>query len=213
MKCSKETLLLYAVTDRSWVGRQTLLEQAEDAIRGGATCVQLREKELEADAFLEEAVAAKTLCARYGVPLFINDNVEIAVQCGADGVHVGQSDLEAGRVRALVGEDMILGVSVQTVEQAAAAERAGADYLGAGAVFATATKPDAAEVSLETLRAICGAVSIPVVAIGGINRDNISRLAGYGICGAAVVSAIFGAGDIREACSVLRSLAEEVVGI
>ena len=198
MKCSKETLLLYAVTDRSWVGRQTLLEQAEDAIRGGATCVQLREKELEADAFLEEAVAAKTLCARYGVPLFINDNVEIAVQCGADGVHVGQSDLEAGRVRALVGEDMILGVSVQTVEQAAAAERAGADYLGAGAVFATATKPDAAEVSLETLRAICGAVSIPVVAIGGINRDNISRLAGSGICGAAVVSAIFGAGDIRE---------------
>ena len=178
MKCSKETLLLYAVTDRSWVGRQTLLEQAEDAIRGGATCVQLREKELEADAFLEEAVAAKTLCARYGVPLFINDNVEIAVQCGADGVHVGQSDLEAGRVRALVGEDMILGVSVQTVEQAAAAERAGADYLGAGAVFATATKPDAAEVSLETLRAICGAVSIPVVAIGGINRDNISRQIG-----------------------------------
>ena len=213
MKCSKETLLLYAVTDRSWVGRQTLLEQAEDAIRGGATCVQLREKELEADAFLEEAVAAKTLCARYGVPLFINDNVEIAVQCGADGVHVGQSDLEAGRVRALVGEDMILGVSVQTVEQAAAAERAGADYLGAGAVFATATKPDAAEVSLETLRAICGAVSIPVVAIGGINRDNISRLAGSGICGAAVVSAIFGAGDIREACSVLRRLAEAVVGI
>ena len=213
MKCSKETLLLYAVTDRSWVGRQTLLEQAEDAIRGGATCVQLREKELEADAFLEEAVAAKTLCARYGVPLFINDNVEIAVQCGADGVHVGQSDLEAGRVRALVGEDMILGVSVQTVEQAAAAERAGADYLGAGAVFATATKPDAAEVSLETLRAICGAVSIPVVAIGGINRDNISRLAGSGICGTAVVSAIFGAGDIREACSVLRRLAEEVVGI
>lgn len=213
MKCSKETLLLYAVTDRSWVGRQTLLEQAEDAIRGGATCVQLREKELEADAFLEEAVAAKTLCARYGVPLFINDNVEIAVQCGADGVHVGQSDLEAGRVRALVGEDMILGVSVQTVEQAAAAERAGADYLGAGAGFATATKPDAAEVSLETLRAICGAVSIPVVAIGGINRDNISRLAGSGICGAAVVSAIFGAGDIREACSVLRRLAEEVVGI
>ena len=213
MKCSKETLLLYAVTDRSWVGRQTLLEQAEDAIRGGATCVQLREKELEADAFLEEAVAAKTLCARYGVPLFINDNVEIAVQCGADGVHLGQSDLEAGRVRALVGEDMILGVSVQTVEQAAAAERAGADYLGAGAVFATATKPDAAEVSLETLRAICGAVSIPVVAIGGINRDNISRLAGSGICGAAVVSAIFGAGDIREACSVLRRLAEEVVGI
>ena len=195
------------------MGRQTLLEQAEDAIRGGATCVQLREKELEADAFLEEAVAAKTLCARYGVPLFINDNVEIAVQCGADGVHVGQSDLEAGRVRALVGEDMILGVSVQTVEQAAAAERAGADYLGAGAVFATATKPDAAEVSLETLRAICGAVSIPVVAIGGINRDNISRLAGSGICGAAVVSAIFGAGDIREACSVLRRLAEEVVGI
>ena len=213
MKCSKETLLLYAVTDRSWVGRQTLLEQAEDAIRGGATCVQLREKELEADSFLEEAVAAKTLCARYGVPLFINDNVEIAVQCGADGVHVGQSDLEAGRVRALVGEDMILGVSVHTVEQAAAAERAGADYLGAGAVFATATKPDAAEVSLETLRAICGAVSIPVVAIGGINRDNISRLAGSGICGAAVVSAIFGAGDIREACSVLRRLAEEVVGI
>lgn len=212
MKCSKDALLLYAVTDRSWVGRQTLLEQTEDAIRGGATCVQLREKDLEKAAFLDEAIAMKKLCGRYRVPLLINDDVEIAIKCGADGVHVGQSDSEAGSVRARIGEDMILGVSAQTVEQAIAAERAGADYLGVGAVFPTSTKLDAAEVPLETLRDICAAVTIPVVAIGGISRDNIARLSGSGIAGVALVSAIFAAGDIEKACAELRKLSGEVAG-
>jgi len=211
MKCNRESLLLYAVTDRSWTGDQTLLEQVEEAIRGGATCVQLREKELDPSAFLDEAITMKKLCVRHRVPLIINDNVEIAIKCGADGVHVGQSDSEAGSVRARIGADKILGVSAQTVEQAIAAQRAGADYLGVGAVFPTSTKPDAAEVSLETLRDICAAVSIPVVAVGGISRDNLSRLSGSGIAGVALVSAIFGAGDIRSACAVLRALAERAV--
>lgn len=211
MKCNRESLLLYAVTDRSWTGARSLLEQVEEAIDGGASCVQLREKELEEAAFLDEALAMKKLCAQRRVPLLINDSVEIAIACGADGVHVGQSDSEAGSVRARIGEDMILGVSAQTVEQAVAAERAGADYLGVGAVFPTSTKPDAAEVPLETLRDICAAVTIPVVAIGGISRDNLSRLSGSGIAGVALVSAIFAAGDIRGACAALRKLAERAV--
>lgn len=211
MEWNKEALLLYAVTDRSWTGEREILEQVEEAIQGGASCVQLREKELEEAAFLDEATAMRKLCDQYHVPFFINDNVDIAIQCSADGVHVGQSDMDPGSVRALVGEKMILGVSAQTVEQAIAAEKAGADYLGVGAVFPTSTKLDAAEVSLETLREICAAVSIPVVAIGGINRDNLSQLSGSGIAGVALVSAIFAASDIRGACAALRKSAEEAV--
>lgn len=211
MKCSKETMLLYAVTDRSWVGKQTLYEQVESALKGGATCVQLREKELDEAAFLEEAFALKKLCGKYGVPLIINDNVDIAMKCGADGVHVGQSDMAAGNVRKTVGDKMIIGVSAQTVEQALAAQAAGADYLGVGAVFPTSTKLDASEVSRQTLKEICAAVDIPVTAIGGINKSNISELSGTGVDGVALVSAIFAAENIEEECKVLKKLSGEMV--
>ena len=211
MKCDKKDLLLYAVTDRSWLGEQTLYEQVEEALKGGATFVQLREKELDDDTFLAEAIEIQELCKRYKVPFVINDNVEIARKMNADGVHVGQSDMEAGDVRALLGEDKILGVSAQTVEQAILAEQRGADYLGVGAVFHTGSKADADDVSHETLKAICQAVSIPVVAIGGIGKHNVLKLSGSGICGIAVISAIFAAEDITSATAELKALTEQAV--
>ena len=211
MKCDKKDLLLYAVTDRSWLGEQTLYEQVEDALKGGATFVQLREKELDDDTFLAEAIEIQELCKRYKVPFVVNDNVEIARKMNADGVHVGQSDMEAGNVRALLGEDKILGVSAQTVEQAILAEQHGADYLGVGAVFHTGSKADADDVSRETLKAICEAVSIPVVAIGGIGKHNVLKLSGSGICGVAVISAIFAAEDIKSATAELKVLTEQAV--
>ena len=162
----RKDLLLYAVTDRSWLGNETLYEQVEKALKGGATFIQLREKELDEEHFMEEAVALKELCHKYHVPFVINDNVKIAKDMDADGVHVGQSDMEADDVRKILGEDKILGVSAQTVEQAVLAEKMGADYLGVGAVFSTSTKKDAADVSKKTLQAICEAVNIPVIAIG-----------------------------------------------
>lgn len=206
-----DDLLLYAVTDRSWLGEQTLYEQVEEALKGGATFVQLREKELDSEAFLAEAVAIQKLCRKYQVPFVINDNVEIALQMNADGVHVGQSDMEAGNVRSLLGKDKILGVSAQTVEQAILAEQRGADYLGVGAVFHTGSKADADDVSHETLKAICKAVSIPVVAIGGIGKHNVLELKGSGICGIAVISAIFAAKDIQSATAELKILTEQAV--
>lgn len=211
MKLDKKALLLYAVTDRSWLGGATLYEQVEEALRGGATFVQLREKEMDDESFFKEALELKALCRRYNVPFVINDNVEIARRVDADGVHVGQSDMEAGDVRALLGEDKILGVSAQTVEQALLAEARGADYLGVGAVFHTGSKADADDVSHETLRAICEAVSIPVIAIGGIGRHNVAELKGSGICGIAVISAIFASGDIEAATAELKTLTEETV--
>ena len=203
-------LRLYAVTDRTWTGRQTLAQQVEQALQGGATLVQLREKELDDEAFLAEALEMKALCHRYGVPLIINDNVEVALRCGADGVHVGQSDMQAGDVRARMGKDKIVGVTAKTVEQAQAALAAGADYLGSGAVFGTSTKPDAKPMSKELLREICASVDIPVVAIGGVNRKNLPDLAGTGVSGAAVVSGIFAAEDIRSECEMLRALVDQV---
>ena len=211
MRCDKKHMLLYAVTDRAWIGTQTLYQQVEAALKGGATCVQLREKELDEAAFLQEAKELCVLCRRYGVPFIVNDNVDVAQACGADGVHVGQEDMKAGEVRRRVGEDMILGVSVHTVEEARRAVRDGADYLGLGAVFPTNTKTDADQMSNETLRNICGAVEIPVVAIGGLNRDNILRLSGSGVDGVALVSAIFGAEDIEAACRELCALSEQMV--
>lgn len=211
MKCEKETMRLYAVTDRAWTGKQTLMEQVEAALKGGATCVQLREKELDEASFLGEAMEMKALCEKYGVPFIVNDNVEIAIKCKADGIHVGQKDMEAGNVRALVGEGMMIGVSAQTVEQAIAAEQAGADYLGVGAMFSTTTKLDAFEVSHETAKAICESVSIPVVAIGGINKKNLLELSGTGVDGVALVSAIFGAEDIETECRELKALSEQMV--
>ncbi len=213
MKCDKRYMLLYAVTDRAWTGKQTLYDQVEAALKGGVTCVQLREKELDETAFLQEAKELCALCRRYGVPFLVNDNVEIAIACGADGIHVGQEDLAAGEVRRRVGENMILGVSVHTVEEACQAVRDGADYLGLGAVFPTSTKTDVEQMPNETLRAICDAVDVPIVAIGGINRGNILRLAGSGVDGVALVSAIFSAEDIEGACRELRAMSEEMVGL
>lgn len=201
---------LYAVTDRAWTGRQSLYEQVEAALKNGATCVQLREKELDGAAFLAEARQMAALCRRYGVPFIVNDNVDIAVQCGADGVHVGQGDMAASAVRRRVGDGMIVGVSVHTVGEALQAVRDGADYLGAGAVFSTSTKTDVDAMPFETLAAICRAVDIPVVAIGGISKHNILQLSGSGVAGVAVVSAIFGAGDPGAAAAELRKLAEEM---
>lgn len=211
MKFSKENLLLYAVTDRSWLGEHTLYEQVEEALKGGATFLQPREKELDTDAFLAEAIELQQLCGKYHIPLVINDNVDIARQINADGVHVGQHDMEVGKVRAQIGADKILGVSVQTAAQAILAQQRGADYLGVGAIFHTGSKADADAVGLETLKAICDAISIPVVAIGGIGTQNVLKLAGSGICGIAVISAIFAAKDIRKAASELKTLTEQVV--
>ena len=205
MKFAESMLRLYAVTDRSWVGTQTLYEQVEAALRGGVTCVQLREKELNPEDFLAEAKQIKTLCARFGVPLIINDNVELALKVDADGVHVGQEDMDARDVRGLIGPAKILGVTAKTIEQAQNAQRNGADYLGSGAVFGSATKANAKPMSRELLQRICESVTIPVVAIGGIHRGNIATLAGTGIRGAAVVSGIFAAADIEAECRILRS--------
>ncbi len=208
MKCDKKQLALYAVTDRAWLNGRTLAEQVEAALRGGATCVQLREKELDRAAFLREALELKPICARYGAPLIINDDVDLALESGADGVHVGQDDADAAEVRRRIGPDKLLGVSAHTVAEALRAEHDGADYLGVGAVFHTGTKTNVSAMSRETLRAICGAVSIPVVAIGGISLDNLPTLAGSGVTGAAVVSAIFAAPDAEAAARALRAAIE-----
>ena len=211
MKFNKDMLLLYAVTDRSWVGKQTLLEQIEAALRGGVTIVQLREKMLDEESFLKEAVEVRELCHRYNVPLIINDNVEVALKSGADGVHVGIEDVPVEEIRARVPEDFIIGATCKTVEQAKAAEAAGADYMGVGAVFPSPTKTNAIRITNEELRAIVSAVSIPAVAIGGINGENILSIRGSGVSGAAVVSAIFGAADIEAAAAQLKELAKAVV--
>ena len=205
MKCDKKDLLLYAVTDRHWLDGRKLADVVKESLDGGVTFVQLREKTLEDDKFLEEARELKELCREYKVPFVINDNVDIAIAMDADGVHVGQSDMEAGNVREKLGPDKIIGVSAQTVEQAVLAEKRGADYLGVGAVFPTGSKDDAVEVSHETLKAICEAVSIPVIAIGGISVNNVSELAGSGIAGIAVISAIYAAKDIKKATEDLKA--------
>lgn len=205
MKCDKKDLLLYGVTDRTWLDGRDLADVVEQSILGGVTMVQLREKDLAHDAFLEEARRIGQICRRHGVPFLIDDDVELAAAVGADGVHVGQHDMEAGMARAKVGPDMLLGVSAQTVEQALRAQAAGADYLGVGAVFPTGTKTDAEAVSYDTLKAICEAVDIPVVAIGGIGPDNVAKLAGSGICGVAVVSALYAQ---KDPCAAARTLLE-----
>ncbi|MDD7220663.1 MAG: thiamine phosphate synthase [Clostridia bacterium] len=204
MKCDKKDLLLYAVTDRSWLGGRTLKEVVKESLDGGVTFVQLREKHLDQEHFLQEAKELKQLCHEYHVPFVINDNVDIALEMDADGVHVGQSDMEAGDVRAKLGPDKIIGVSAQTVEQAVLAQKRGADYLGVGAVFHTSSKDDADDVSHETLKAICDAVTIPVIAIGGITQQNVQELSGSGICGVAVISAIYAQKNIKKASEDLK---------
>ena len=205
MKLNENMLRLYAVTDRNWLRGETIVDQVDavkehDLIRAGF------------DAFLDEAIEMKALCERCNVPLIINDNVEIALRSGADGVHVGQDDMRAEDIRKMAGRNLIVGVTAKTVEQALDAQAAGADYLGSGAVFGSTTKTNARPMTRETLSAICAAVDIPVVAIGGINRNNISELLGTGISGVAVVSGIFAAEDIEEECRLLLDLAREVSG-
>lgn len=211
MKCDNNQLLLYAITDRHWLRGRSLKQVVRESLDGGVTFLQLREKELEDSAFLAEAKELQTLCREYHVPFIVNDNVEIALRMDADGVHVGQSDMEAGMVREKIGPDKILGVSAQTVEQAIRAEAQGADYLGVGAVFRTGSKADAEDVSYETLKAICDAVAIPVVAIGGITEDNVKELTGSGICGVAVISAIYAADHIEAAACSLKAAIREML--
>lgn len=211
MKCEKKDMVLYAVTDRSWLNGATLYEQVEAALKGEATFVQFRDKELEEAQFIEEAKALKELCDRYKVPFVINDNVAVAKMIGADGVHVGQKDMEAGNAREILGEDKIIGVSARTVEQALLAQERGASYLGVGAAFPTSSKDDANVIDHETMKAICEAVDIPVVAIGGISKDNILKLSGNGVDGVAVISAIFAKDNIEEATKELKALSIEMI--
>ena len=209
--CKKEDVLLYAITDRSWLNGRTLYEQVEDALRGGVTFLQLREKHLSYDEYLEEAREIKALCDKYNVPLIINDNVDIALAVDASGVHVGQSDMEARKARAKLGPDKIIGVSAHNVEEALTAVESGADYLGTGAVFGSGTKEDANKISHDVVRDICKAVDIPVVGIGGITEDNLMELKGTGIDGVAVISAIFAKADITAATKNLKKLTTEMI--
>lgn len=207
----RQSMLLYAVTDRSWLKEgQTLLSVCEDVLQHGATFLQIREKDLDAASFQEEAAQLKQLCGRYKVPYVVNDSVEIAMAIDADGVHVGQSDIKGRDIRSMIGADKILGISAGTVAEAVAAEQAGADYIGVGAVFGTSTKKDARNLTVEKLKEITTAVSIPVVAIGGINSKNLMELAGSGVDGVAVVSAIFAAEDPGQATALLLEQAREM---
>ena len=208
---NKDMLFLYAVTDRSFVGRQTLYEQVEDALKGGVTIVQLREKNLDEEEFVAEAMQIKALCRRYNVPLIINDNVDVALKSGADGVHVGIEDAPVAEIRRKVGKDFIIGATAKTVEQAQLAEKAGADYLGVGAVFPSPTKKNAIRITGGQLREICTSVSIPAIAIGGICYENIHEIQGSRIDGIAVVSAIFAAENIRKATADLKEKVKNVI--
>lgn len=211
MNVDRKSMELYAITDRTWLNGRELSHDVEEALKGGITFLQLREKDLGYEEFLKEAVEIKKLTDKYNIPFVINDNVEIAIKCNADGVHVGQSDMAARDIRKLLGEDKIIGVSAGTVEEALEAERSGADYIGVGAVFSTSTKKDAGSVSFDVLKEICDKVSIPVVAIGGISSYNISRLKGTGIDGISVISAIFAQKDILSATKELLSLTKEII--
>lgn len=211
MRLEKDRLLLYAVTDRSWTGQQSLYEQIEEALKGGVTMVQLREKQLSEDELVAEAIQIKELCHRYEVPLIINDNVDAALKSGADGVHVGIEDAPVSEIRKRAGDDFIIGATAKTTEQAKAAEAAGADYLGVGAVFPSPTKKNAIRITPQDLREICGSVAIPAVAIGGITGDNVSEIKGGGMAGVAVVSAIFAAQDIQKAAAELKRKVKAMV--
>ena len=210
MRFERDMLLLYAVTDRAWTGKKTLDGQVEEALQGGVTLVQLREKHLSKEQLIEEARRITELCHRYGVPLIVNDDYEAALAAGADGVHVGIEDTPVAAIRARAGKDFIIGATAKTVEQAQRAEREGADYLGVGAVFPSPTKRNAIRITNKQLRTICASVTIPAVAIGGITQKNVASLKGSDMAGIAVVSAIFGADDILVATRSLKERAIEV---
>lgn len=207
----KNSLCLYIVSDRSWLHGRTLQEVIQECIDGGATFLQLREKELDDEVFLQEAKEIKVLAQQANIPFVINDNIDIALAIDADGVHIGQHDGSIKEARKRLGKDKILGVSVQTMEQALQAEQEGADYVGVGAVFTTTTKQDADAVSYATLQAICKAIALPVVAIGGITHNNIQTLQGSGIDGVAVISAVFASEHIQQAAASMRQLSERVI--
>lgn len=208
---NRETLQLYAVTDRAWEGRFTLLEQVKQALKGGVTIVQFREKNPDKEVFLWEALKIKELCKQYQVPFIINDHVELALEVGASGVHVGLEDTPVCQIRKKVPKDFIIGATAKSVEQAVEAERQGADYLGVGAIFPSPTKKDAKATSVEELGRICDAVKIPVVAIGGLTKDNLSVLEGTPISGVALISAIFGAKDIEKEVMLLKKKVGEML--
>ena len=208
----RRSMLVYAVTDRAWLNGRSLAECVRQAIAGGATFVQLREKDAPKEEILALARELVEICREAGVPFVVDDDVDVALEVGADGVHVGQDDMACENARTILGPDAIIGVSAQTVEQALAAQQAGADYLGVGALIPTPTKPDAVDVTFDELRAICDAVDIPVVGIGGLNAKTVSQLAGSGVDGAAVVSAIFAADDCEAAAAELSELLDELLG-
>lgn len=211
MNCRPEDLVLYAVTDRRFLNDKSLTEAVEESLRGGVTFLQLREKRMKHDAFRAEALAVKAVAARYHVPLVIDDDVLLAKEIHADGVHLGRSDMAVAEARRILGADKIIGASARTVEDAVRAARDGADYLGSGAVFPTASKADAAALSHETLRAITHAVPIPVVAIGGITAENVGTLQGSGIAGVAVIRAVFGSSEIRAAAKELKEKVQAIL--
>lgn len=208
---NKKLLRLYAVTDRSWLDGRELYEDVEKALTGGATLIQLREKNMSLDDFIISAEKIKSVCKKYNTPLIINDNVDVALAAGADGVHLGQSDMSIAKARAILGKDKIIGATAKTVSQAQKAEKEGADYLGSGAIFGTTTKGDAKKMDMETLKEITGSVNIPVVAIGGITGENVLGLRGTGIAGAAVVSGIFAQKDIEKAAKDLYRKTGEII--
>ncbi|RBP46738.1 thiamine phosphate synthase [Garciella nitratireducens] len=211
MNVDRKSMLLYAITDRTWLGTHSLKEQVEQTIQAGATFVQLREKNISNEEFVKLAKEIKEVTDVYKIPFVINDNIRVAQIVDADGVHIGQEDMNVKEVRKILGEDKIIGVSAQTVEQAIQAQQEGADYIGTGAVFPTSTKKDADIISLDILKKICQRVSIPVVAIGGINESNVMKLKDIGISGISVISAIFSKPDIYSATKNLRMLSEQIV--
>ena len=211
MKLSKDDLLLYAITDRRNLDKKVFFEKIEEALQGGVTILQLREKDLDEDSFINEAIEVKNICRKHGVPLIINDNVNVALKSGADGVHVGIEDMPIDEIRRTVPDSFIIGATCKTVEQAQSAERLGADYMGVGAVFPSPTKKNAVRITREQLKEICASVSIPAVAIGGISLENVDELKGGGMSGIAVVSAVFSADDIQKAASLLKEKAKSLI--
>ena len=211
MQLKKKDLVLYAITDRSWLGKETMAEQIEKALKGGVTMLQYREKGLLYEQMKQEAIEIQKLCREYRVPFIINDYVELAREIGADGVHVGQSDIDVSKAREILGPEAIIGATAKTVEQALAAQKQGADYLGSGAVFGSHTKTDAKPMEHACLQRICESATIPVVAIGGITKENVSALAGRGMSGVAVIGGIFGQENITQATIALKRKIIEMI--
>ena len=211
MKFDKNMLALYAITDRKCIGDRGLEYSVEQALSGGATMIQLRDKEVDFDTLCKEADSLLKICQKYNTPLIINDNADVVIKTGADGVHLGQNDMELAKAREILGKDKIIGGSARTIELAKKAEQSGADYIGSGAVFGTLTKADAKYIGTQWLKEICTSLSIPVVAIGGVNAGNISQLEGCKISGVAVVSALFGAENVYTSAQELRKLADSVI--